>query len=95
VVGRGTKRKFELDASAIDTLAREAEEAAARQIEREQAEALKAKLPDFWLPSLMPTAGTPRSLSEIKVQSACRGGNPAHALTYVLYEHLVAKAHDE
>ena len=39
----------------METLTREAEEAALRQIEREQAEALKSKLPDFWLPSLTPT----------------------------------------
>jgi nitric oxide synthase-interacting protein len=45
---RGTKRKFEFDASTVETLAREAEEAALREIEREQEEALKHKLPDFW-----------------------------------------------
>jgi nitric oxide synthase-interacting protein len=54
----------------IDTLGREVGEAAARWSEREQAEALKAKLPEFWLPSLMPTADAPRSLSELQVQSA-------------------------
>jgi len=31
-------------------LAQEAEEAALCQIEREQAAALRSKLPDFWLP---------------------------------------------
>ncbi|KAL1748155.1 hypothetical protein HDZ31DRAFT_30142 [Schizophyllum fasciatum] len=80
---RGVKRKFEFDTDAVARLAREAEEAALRQIEREQADALKSKLPDFWLPSLTPTyasAGPPRSLQDVKLQTTCRGGEPAHAL---------------
>ncbi|EPT01926.1 hypothetical protein FOMPIDRAFT_141736 [Fomitopsis schrenkii] len=80
---RGTKRKFEFDESTVETLAREAEEAALRQIEREQAEALKHKLPDFWLPSLTPTyssSGPPTSLTDVKIQTACHGGTPAHPL---------------
>ena len=85
---RGTKRKFAFDASAAEKSALEAEEAALRQIEREQAEALKAKLPDFWLPSLTPTyttTGPPTSLQDVKVQTTCRGGNPSHHLAYALY----------
>ncbi|KAH8829142.1 hypothetical protein DL96DRAFT_1596826 [Flagelloscypha sp. PMI_526] len=81
---RGTKRKFEFDATKVETLAREAEEAALRQIEREQADALKAKLPDFWLPSLTPTytsSGPPQSLKDIKVQTMCSVGSPAHAIS--------------
>jgi len=67
-------------------MAREAEDAALRQIEREQAEALRHKLPDFWLPSLTPTytsSGPPSSLRDVKVQTTCRGGNPAHSIAYV------------
>ncbi|KIY44222.1 hypothetical protein FISHEDRAFT_51883 [Fistulina hepatica ATCC 64428] len=82
--GRGTKRKFSFDKSAMETLAQEAEEAALRQIEREQAEALKSKLPDFWLPSLTPTYttnGPPRSLKDVKLQTTCRGGNPLHSIS--------------
>ena len=44
---RGTKRKFDFDTSAVERLTREAEEAALRQIEHEQAEALRGKSPDF------------------------------------------------
>ncbi|KAF8639223.1 hypothetical protein AX17_001708 [Amanita inopinata Kibby_2008] len=80
---RGTKRKFEFDTSAAEAVAKEAEEAALRQIEKEQAEALKHKLPDFWLPSLTPTyhsTGPPQSLTDVKVQTTCRGGNPPHPL---------------
>lgn len=79
----GKKRKFDFDSSTVETLAREAEEAALRHIEREQAEALKNKLPDFWLPSLTPTytsSGPPRSLEDVKLQTACHGGIPAHLL---------------
>lgn len=83
---RGTKRKFEFDSTTVDKLAEEAEEAALKQIEREQAEALKHKLPDFWLPSLTPTytsSGPPTSLQDVKLQTTCHGGNPVHHLTYV------------
>ena len=41
---RSTKRKFDADASAAESLAREAEEAALRQIERKQAEVPESKL---------------------------------------------------
>ncbi|KAF5313440.1 hypothetical protein D9611_008658 [Ephemerocybe angulata] len=81
---RGLKRKFEFDASNVESLAEEAEEAAVRQMEKEQALSLKHKLPDFWLPSLTPTyasSGPPQSLVDIKVQTTCRGGNPAHELS--------------
>lgn len=81
---RGTKRKFEFDSTTAETLAREAEETALRQIEREQADALKHKLPDFWLPSLTPTytsSGPPTSLGDVKLQTTCRGGDPSHPLT--------------
>ena len=81
-------RKFDFDTSAVERLTREAEEAALRQIEREQAEALKSKLPDFWLPSLTPTytsSGPPTSLSDVKLQTTCHGGNPLHPLAYVVH----------
>jgi nitric oxide synthase-interacting protein len=81
--GRGTKRKFGFDSTAAERVAQEAEEAALRQIEREQAAALRSKLPDFWLPSLTPTytsSGPPSSLADVKVQTTCRGGNPPHPI---------------
>lgn len=81
---RGTKRKFSFDSSTTEQLAREAEEAALKQIEKEQSESLRAKLPDFWLPSLTPTyhsTGPPKSLQDIKLQTTCHAGNPAHPLT--------------
>jgi len=80
---RGTKRKFAFDSSTVETLAKEAEEAALVQIEKDQAAALKHKLPDFWLPSLTPTYtsnGPPQSLMDVKLQTTCRGGNPPHPL---------------
>jgi nitric oxide synthase-interacting protein len=83
--GRGTKRKFAFDSTAAEKVAQEAEEAASRQIEREQAAALRNKLPDFWLPSLTPTytsSGPPSSLADIKVRTTCRGGNPPHPIAY-------------
>lgn len=84
--GQAGKRKLDFDSSTVETLAREAEEAALRLIEREQAEALRHKLPDFWLPSLTPTYtsnGPPSSLKDVKVQTMCRGGEPPHAIKWV------------
>ncbi|KAL4071714.1 hypothetical protein J3A83DRAFT_4358165 [Scleroderma citrinum] len=81
---RSGKRKLDFDSTAVETLMREAEEAALRQIEKEQADALRAKLPDFWLPSLTPTyasSGPPSSLKDVKVQTMCRGGDPSHPIT--------------
>ena len=83
--GRGIKRKFAFDSTAAEKVAQEAEEAASRQIEREQAAALRSKLPDFWLPSLTPTytsSGPPSSLDDVKVRTTCRGGNPPHPIVY-------------
>ena len=99
IVETGGKRKqpssssatpFSFSSTQIATLAAEAEAAALKQIETEQALAAKAKLPDFWLPSLTPTFtgaatsssadnGIPQSLEEAekRMESAktmCRGG---------------------
>lgn len=46
---RGTKRKFALDEQEVARLQEEHEEKAMLEIEREQAEKRKAKLPNFWL----------------------------------------------
>ena len=85
---RGTKRKFVFDSSMMETLAKEAEESALIQIEKDQVAALKHKLPDFWLPSLTPTYtsnGPPQSLMDVKLQTTCRGGNPPHPLSSVYW----------
>ena len=80
---RPGKRKLDFDSTTVETLMREAEEGALRQIEKEQAEALRAKLPDFWLPSLTPTytsSGPPSSLKDVKVQTMCRGSDLSHPI---------------
>ncbi|KAF8317897.1 hypothetical protein DL93DRAFT_479799 [Clavulina sp. PMI_390] len=77
---RGTKRKFDFDQEAVDKAADEAEAAALRQIEVEQAEARRDKLPDFWLPSLTPTA-VPGPLKDIKLQCLCHQSTPSHPMS--------------
>jgi nitric oxide synthase-interacting protein len=95
---RGTKRKFELDESAVERLALEAEEAAMKVIEAEQvcqasqlrdlqrsqlkqcvhqAEARRAKLPAFWLPTLAPEAQV-GPLKDVKLQTLCQVGEHPH-----------------
>ncbi|KZT55230.1 hypothetical protein CALCODRAFT_524606 [Calocera cornea HHB12733] len=78
---RGVKRKLDFDfAQEAASLAAAAEAAALRAIEAEQAEARRAKLPDFWLPSLTPAAAQGR-MKEGKLETVCRAGEPAHRLT--------------
>ena len=48
-----------------------------------QNEARKAKLPDFWLPSLTPDAPNLISLKEVKLQTMCRASDPAHTMLLV------------
>lgn len=74
---RGVKRKFELDDSEVASLAKEQEDKALKQIEREQAEKRKAKLPNFWIPANTPEAA-PTKISEVKLQTLCHAGDPAH-----------------
>lgn len=74
---RGTERKFTLDESAVERLAREAEDQAMRVIEAEQAEARRAKLPAFWLPTLTPEAQV-GPLKDVKLQTLCQVGEHPH-----------------
>jgi nitric oxide synthase-interacting protein len=78
-LARGTKRKFDFDTKEVDAIAQEAEEAALKQIEAEQAESRRAKLPDFWLPSLTPEA-LPTRLKDVKLQTLCHASSPAHTI---------------
>ncbi|KAJ7274575.1 hypothetical protein B0H12DRAFT_1006775 [Mycena haematopus] len=88
----GTKRPFstafEFSPSHVSDLVAQAEEAAARAIAKEQAEAAKGVLPDFWLPSLTPTFGgvAQRDVlaaggksGELKMTAVCRGGGDRHS----------------
>ncbi|EJT96582.1 hypothetical protein DACRYDRAFT_120012 [Dacryopinax primogenitus] len=77
---RGTKRKFDLSSTDVEHMAAEAEAAALKQIEAEQSEARRPKLPDFWLPSLTPDAPV-GPLREIKMETMCRAGMPGHRMT--------------
>lgn len=73
--------------SEVEKLAAEAEAEAAARIERETAETMKAKLPDFWLPSLTPTHDSAKaaslSLKDVKAVPTCRGGKDAHEISCV------------
>jgi len=79
---RGAKRKFGFDEEKVESAAREAEEAALEKIEKEQAEARKAKLPDFWLPSLTPDAkASVLDFKDVKLQTLCNAVAPPHAIS--------------
>lgn len=82
---RGLKRKFDLDEDHIANLVSESEERAMVQLEKEQVEARKAKLPSFWLPSLTPDAAASASTQLKKVQlkptTLCHASDPPHPMT--------------
>ncbi|KAJ7127189.1 hypothetical protein C8R44DRAFT_874258 [Mycena epipterygia] len=88
----GAKRPFAtafaFSPSHVSDLVAQAEEAAARAIAKEQAEAAKGVLPDFWLPSLTPTFGGVAARDvlaaggksgQVKMGAVCRGGGDRHS----------------
>ncbi|KAJ7603144.1 hypothetical protein DFH06DRAFT_1022582 [Mycena polygramma] len=88
----GTKRPFStafaFSPSHVSDLVAQAEDTAARAIAKEQAEAAKGVLPDFWLPSLTPTFGGVAARDvlaaggksgELKIGAVCRGGGERHS----------------
>ncbi|QRW27059.1 RING finger protein [Rhizoctonia solani] len=86
---RGTKRPastaFEFDLDHAEELARRAEAAALKQLEIEQKEARKSKLPSaYWLASETPTAegNDPEKakLKDMKVGTLCRASEFGHPL---------------
>ncbi|BGP09537.1 hypothetical protein JCM10049v2_005410 [Rhodotorula toruloides] len=77
---RGTKRTFELDEDEIDRLTKEATDEALNRTAREMADARRAKLPNFWLPSLTPTA-TPESIIDTKLQTLCHASKSPHPVS--------------
>lgn len=80
----GMKRKIDVsgDTTSLDDLTSAAQDEALVQLEAEAVEARKARLPNFWLPSLTPNAApTKLSVAEIKLESLCRVGKPVHPLT--------------
>ena len=72
--------RFKFDQDAMERVAKEAEEKALKTIESEQAEARKAKLPAYWLPSLAPE-GRLAPLKDVKLQTMCNVGTSPHPLS--------------
>ncbi|POY73301.1 hypothetical protein BMF94_3635 [Rhodotorula taiwanensis] len=79
-MARGTKRSFQLDEDEIERLTNEATEEALRRTTQEMAEARKAKLPNYWLPSLTPSA-TPDAVMDVKLQPLCQASKPPHPIS--------------
>ncbi|GAA5991127.1 hypothetical protein JCM10908_006550 [Rhodotorula pacifica] len=77
---RGTKRSFQLDEDEIERLTNEATEEALRRTTQEMADARKAKLPNYWLPSLTPSA-TPDAVIDVKLQTLCQASKPPHPVS--------------
>ncbi|KAH8929384.1 hypothetical protein BT69DRAFT_1311195 [Atractiella rhizophila] len=78
--GAGVKRKrVELEEEEISSRIASYENEAALEIEREAAIARKAKLPNFWLPSLTPSAA-PDKLKAGELKTLCRAVDPPHPM---------------
>ncbi|GAA5888596.1 hypothetical protein JCM6882_009011 [Rhodosporidiobolus microsporus] len=77
---RGTKRTFELDEDELERLTKEATDEALNRTAKEMAEARKAKLPNFWLPSLTPSS-TPENVIDVKLQTLCHASKPPHPVS--------------
>lgn len=76
----GQKRKFDLDEDEIERLADEATDEAMKRTAVELAESRKAKLPNYWLPSLTPDA-KPEVVLEVKLQTLCQVNKPPHPIS--------------
>ncbi|KWU44844.1 hypothetical protein RHOSPDRAFT_29078 [Rhodotorula sp. JG-1b] len=77
---RGTKRSFQLDEDEIERLTNQATDEALRKTTHEMAEARKAKLPNYWLPSLTPSA-TPDAVIDVKLQTLCYATKTPHPIS--------------
>jgi nitric oxide synthase-interacting protein len=102
IAPRGTKRPastaFEFDHEHAEELARRAEAAALKQLELEQKEARKSKLPSaYWLASETPTAeggdAALGKLKDMKVGTLCRASEFGHPLRYVVRNDAVRPQH--
>ncbi|RIA96336.1 hypothetical protein C1645_687968 [Glomus cerebriforme] len=76
----GKKRKFQIDDEEIAAIAKREQEEALKKLEEERILASKPKLPNFWLPSLTPSAD-PDKVKPIKQQTMCSASNPEHPIS--------------
>ncbi|RIB11467.1 hypothetical protein C2G38_2020319 [Gigaspora rosea] len=73
----GKKREFRLDEDEVEAIAIREQQDAMKRLEDEQAAASKPKLPNFWLPSLTPSAD-PDKIKSVKLQTMCTASDPEH-----------------
>nr|CAG8632367.1 9689_t:CDS:10 [Entrophospora candida] len=74
------KRSFQLDEEDLAAVSKREKEEALKKIEEEEIALSKPKLPNFWLPSLTPSAD-PDKIKSIKLQTMCTATNPEHPLS--------------
>ncbi|CAJ0752515.1 2966_t:CDS:10, partial [Entrophospora sp. SA101] len=74
------KRSFQLDEEDLAAVSKREKEEALKKIEEEEIALSKPKLPNFWLPSLTPSAD-PDKIKSIKLQTMCTATNPEHSLS--------------
>ncbi|CAG8457413.1 10311_t:CDS:2 [Paraglomus occultum] len=80
VEGSNKKRNFYLDGDELRAIAQREHEEALKRLEEEKAEAAKPKLPNFWLPSLTPSAD-PDEVQTIKLRTVCTASDPEHPIS--------------
>ncbi|CAB4399210.1 unnamed protein product [Rhizophagus irregularis] len=74
------KRKFQLDDEELTAIAKRDQEEALKKLEEERILASKPKLPNFWLPSLTPSAD-PDKVKQTRQQTMCTASDPEHPIS--------------
>ncbi|CAG8440124.1 10469_t:CDS:2 [Funneliformis mosseae] len=69
------KRKFQIDEEQLAAIAKREQDDALKKLEEE-----RPKLPNFWLPSLTPSAD-PDKAKQVKQQTMCTAADPEHSIS--------------
>ncbi|CAG8483791.1 2739_t:CDS:2 [Paraglomus brasilianum] len=80
IEGTNKKQNFHLDGDELRAIAQREHEEALKRLEEQKAEAAKPKLPNFWLPSLTPSAD-PDEVQTIKLRTVCTASDPEHPIS--------------
>ncbi|CAG8439597.1 10893_t:CDS:2 [Ambispora gerdemannii] len=76
----GKKRGFQLDEDEILAISKREHEESLKRLEEKQIKASKPKLPNFWLPSLTPSADPDKTIP-IKRQTMCTAAESEHPIS--------------
>ncbi|KAG9299930.1 hypothetical protein G9A89_009658 [Geosiphon pyriformis] len=76
----GRKRNFHLDEEELSEISKREQKETLQRLEAERIAASKPKLPNFWLPSLTPSA-EPDKIPSVKLHTMCTASDPEHPIS--------------